>query len=60
MAIYRYVCERCGASRTEMHKMSEKPKLTCHVDKCEGRMTRGVARSSFSLKGDGWYKDGYS
>ena len=60
MPIYRYICERCGASRTEIHKMSESPKLKCHVPKCNGGMSRAVARSSFSLKGNGWYKDGYS
>ncbi len=60
MPIYRYRCERCGQEKSEFHKMSETPDVLCTKPGCNSIMVKTVSRSSFSLKGDGWYKDGYS
>ena len=59
MPIYRYKCRRCHAELSEFHKMDEKPEITCRVPGCDDKMEKKVVKTSFSLKGGGWYKDGY-
>jgi putative FmdB family regulatory protein len=56
--IYEYRCDECDHEHTEMRKVAERDTET----KCpEGHaMKRKVSASSFSLKGSGWYRDGYS
>ena len=39
--------------------MDEKPEITCKVPGCDDKMEKKVVKTSFSLKGGGWYKDGY-
>ena len=56
MPIYQYRCEDCGHEQEKLTKFNaESPKCTC----CEGQTKKLVSRSSFSLKGSGWFKDGY-
>ena len=60
MPLYRYQCENC---KFEFEKMLS-IKAACHphpaCPACLSEDTRKlIARTSFSLKGDGWYKDGY-
>src|SRR5262245_57140278 len=38
--------------------MSDPPKKTCEA--CRGALERLISRTSFHLKGGGWYKDLYS
>ena len=50
MPMYDYGCDECGYTKEIV--------LTC--PKCEKEtMRRLVSLSSFKLKGEGWYKDGY-
>ena len=60
MPIYNYRCENCSAEFEKILPIGERdhPEMCCPV--CEsGDVHRIVSRSSFSLKGEGWYKDGY-
>lgn len=57
MPIYEYDCPRCGTFEVSQ-KMSD-PSLTSH-DVCGSSVQRRISISSFSLKGGGWYSDGYA
>ena len=58
MPIYEFVCESCGRLAEVMQKLSD-PAPPC--PECgQGRMARTVSRTSFQLKGGGWYADLYA
>ena len=58
MPIYEFVCESCGRVAEVMQKVSD-PAPPC--PECgQGRMARLVSRTSFQLKGGGWYSDLYA
>ena len=57
MAIYEYDCPQCGTFEVTQ-KMSD-PSLTVH-ESCGSPVQRRISLTSFSLKGSGWYSDGYS
>jgi putative FmdB family regulatory protein len=57
--IYEFVCEACGHVSEVMQKLSDPPPGACR--ECgAGRLARLVSRTSFQLKGGGWYADLYS
>ena len=58
MPIYRYVCEKCGARTEVIQKVSDAPLKRCQ--KCRGKLEKDVSRTSFQLKGGGWYLTDYS
>ena len=58
MPIYEYVCESCGHQLEARQKLSDAPLTEC-PSCCQARLERLVSASSFSLKGSGWYADGY-
>lgn len=58
MPIYEYACEKCGAHIEVIQKVGDKPPKRC--SKCKGRLEKKVSRTSFQLKGSGWYKTDYS
>jgi len=58
MPVYEYKCQDCGTQFEELQNISDKPLQKCK--KCGGRVQRLISQSSFTLKGGGWYKDGYS
>lgn len=58
MPIYEYICEKCGDQTEVIHKFSDDPITTC--EKCGGKLYRPISRTSFQLKGGGWYADLYS
>lgn len=54
MPIYEYRCEKCGVTIEIMQKISDPAPATC--EKCgAGPMEKQLSRSSFALKGTGWY-----
>ncbi|RME32195.1 zinc ribbon domain-containing protein [Candidatus Woesearchaeota archaeon] len=64
MPIYEYLavdreraCDRCREPYEVLQRMKDEPLTTC--DECGGPVRRIISRSSFILKGDGWYADGY-
>lgn len=58
MPIYEFVCESCGRLTEIMQKVSDPPPGPCA--ECGGQVARMVSRTSFQLKGGGWYADLYS
>src|SRR5262245_21364552 len=58
MPIYEYVCEKCGAHIEKLQKVGEAPLKRCQ--KCGGKLEKIVSRTSFQLKGSGWYATDYS
>ena len=67
MPIYRYKCASCVIEFEKIMSIrmaeSTRNRLTQDVE-CPDcgclDVTRVVSRTSFSLKGRGWYKDGYT
>ncbi len=61
MPIYHYKCKACGKEfAVKEDRMTAGRVQDCiEVPFCDGKAHRMVARSSFSLKGQGWFKDGY-
>jgi len=59
MPIYEYKCSGCGVSQEKLQAYTQrKDEVPCK--ECGGTAKRlEVNRTSFSLKGKGWYKDGY-
>jgi putative FmdB family regulatory protein len=56
--IYEFVCEACGRLTESMQKMSDPPPAAC--PECgAGPLARLVSRTTFQLKGGGWYSDLY-
>lgn len=58
MPIYEYHCNGCKKTFERFQKMSDDPVAIC--PDCKGKVKRLISQTSFSLKGGGWYKDGYS
>ena len=62
MPIYEYKCEDCGLEFEEMLHFSERDvplNTPCPFPTCGGKVHLKMSMSSFQLKGQGWYKDGY-
>lgn len=57
MPTYEYSCTSCGTFDVEQ-RITEPALATC--DKCGGPVKRLISRSSFALRGGGWYSDGYA
>ena len=59
MPIYEYACGKCDHEFEVEQRISEDPVKTC--PRCRSRkVKRLISRTSFALKGSGWYSDGYS
>lgn len=58
MPIYEYECEKCGNHVEVLQKMGDKPLTRCSA--CKGKLHKAVSRSSFQLKGGGWYVTDYA
>src|ERR671925_84469 len=58
MPLYEYACRACGHPLEARQKISDPPLSTCPKCKAEA-LERLVSKSSFALKGSGWYADGY-
>jgi putative FmdB family regulatory protein len=58
MPIYEYQCENCHKLTETLLRAGEKgPRKCAH---CGGKLSRVISRTSFQLKGGGWYKDLYA
>ena len=56
MPTYEYSCPACGSFEKEQ-RISD-PKLTA-CPTCSSPVQRLISRTSFALKGGGWYSEGY-
>lgn len=58
MPIYEYECTACCRVLEIFQRITENPVTTC--PDCSGPVKKLMSKSSFQLKGGGWYADGYS
>lgn len=58
MPIYEYGCVECGEEFEELQKVGATPP-PCPSCTSEN-VSKKMSRTSFVLKGKGWYKDGYT
>jgi putative FmdB family regulatory protein len=59
MPIYEYICDRCGHEFEEMQRITDDPLDSC--PKCARRSVhRLISKTSFVLKGSGWYVTDYA
>ena len=61
MPIYEYACQKCG-ERFEAEQRITEEAYARHSQAggdCDGAVKRLISRTSFALKGDGWYSDHY-
>jgi putative FmdB family regulatory protein len=59
MPTYEYLCEKCDHEFEREQRMSDPPVKTC--PQCRSRKVKKlISRTSFVLKGSGWYSDLYS
>lgn len=65
MPIYKLKCDTCGDVSQVICKTHEREGRVCTRMRgagnklCEGSLTPIITATSFSLKGQGWYRDGY-
>ena len=67
MPLYEYKCPSCGTEEEVMQKHTD-PAPVClkcskgnpHDPDNDVFMVKQISKTSFSLKGSGWYRDGYS
>lgn len=59
MPIYTYKCKKCNKEIKVRLNYSDVPPNNCKENECNGDLEKIYKPSSFSLKGSGWFKDGY-
>lgn len=60
MPSYDYQCPKCGKLCEVIKSIKEFDRVEL-CPECKEEMSRGIpTKTSFSLKGGGWYKDSYS
>lgn len=59
MPMYEYRCEKCEAVIEEMQKFSDAPLTDCTACGATGTLSKLISKSSFALKGTGWYTTDY-
>lgn len=66
MPFYDFVCESCGLEKIDVHQYWDDPSPICdgkNENNTIGHdpiiMKKQIKKTSFSLKGKGWAKDGY-
>ncbi|NBU20846.1 zinc ribbon domain-containing protein [bacterium] len=57
MPLYEYQCEKCEKVHELMQKFSDSPLESC--PDCQGKVSKLMSRTSFALKGSGWYTTDY-
>ncbi len=57
MPLYEYECTACHKHTEKIQKFSDPEITTC--PHCGGTLQRVISAPAFSLKGGGWYADGY-
>lgn len=60
MPIYEYVCSKCDDTIEVMQKFDDPAPSPCPACGAGESLSKIVSRSSFQLKGGGWYADLYS
>src|SRR5262245_53967191 len=60
MPIYEYVCSTCGKLNETLQRDDDPVPERCDGCGAKGTLRKVVSRSSFVLRGGGWYSDLYS
>ena len=60
MPIYEYECSQCHQTSDALQKVNDPPPETCPHCGAQNTLSRLLSRTSFVLKGGGWYADLYS
>lgn len=55
--MYEYECPKCQEVLEVIQKFSDAPLTEC--PKCKGPISKLISRTSFQLKGSGWYASDY-
>lgn len=58
MPLYEYQCTACGNQFELRQKFSDEPAREC--PQCGGAVEKLISQAAFSLKGGGWYAEGYN
>lgn len=58
MPQYEYGCTKCQHRFELRQKFSDPPATEC--PECGGQVQKLISQAAFSLKGGGWYAEGYS
>ncbi len=58
MPTYEYECTACNELVEMVQSITEPAKTQCPACK-KHKLKRNITKSSFILKGRGWFKDGY-
>ncbi len=58
MPLYEYRCDSCGNQFELRQKFSDPLASECPT--CGGAVQKLISQTGFSLKGGGWYGDGYN
>lgn len=58
MPIYEYECLSCRQIKEAVQRFSDPPLTEC--SHCHGQLRKLISRSTFHLKGSGWYVTDYS
>ncbi len=59
MPVYEYLCEACHQPFEAIQKFSDSPIVDCENCGAKGAVKKLVSKSSFALKGSGWYTTDY-
>jgi putative FmdB family regulatory protein len=59
MPVYEYLCEACGKPSEAIQKFSDGPLTDCEDCGAKGSLKKLISKSSFALKGSGWYTTDY-
>jgi putative FmdB family regulatory protein len=57
MPMYEYGCKKCGQTFELRQKFSDPPATEC--PSCGGEVSKLISQAAFTLKGGGWYAEGY-
>lgn len=57
MPLYEYKCESCAKQFELRQKFSDSPATQC--PSCGGPVHKQISQTAFSLKGGGWFDQGY-
>ena len=60
MPIYEYECSQCHQTSDALQKVNDPPPETCPRCGAHDTLSRLLSKTSFVLKGGGWYADLYS
>ena len=57
MPVYEYRCDACDVVFEARQKFSDAPLTACTT--CGGPVQKIISQTAFTLKGGGWYAQGY-